>query len=121
MKIILIFILSFLCHSSSFAGEADVLAVDVKKNSGNTYNFSVTVSHNDADWDHFANKWQIIAVDGTVLATRILHHPHVNEQPFTRSLLGVKLPDGIKSVTIRAYDSVHKYGGKTLTVKLPQK
>ena len=120
MKIILMFILSLLCHSS-LAGEADVVAVDVKKNSGNTYNFSVTVSHNDADWDHFANKWEIIAIDETVLATRTLHHPHVNEQPFTRSLSGVKFPDGTKSVTIRAHDSVHEYGGKTLTIKLPKK
>ncbi|MBL4658945.1 MAG: hypothetical protein JKY19_01200 [Alcanivoracaceae bacterium] len=121
MKIILIFILSFLCHSSSLAGEADVLAVDVKKNSGNTYNFSVTVAHNDANWDHFANKWEIIAIDETILATRVLQHPHVNEQPFTRSLSGVKLPDGTESVTIRAHDSVHKYGGKVVTVKLPKK
>ena len=121
MKIILMFMLSFLFHTSSLAGEADVLLVDVKKNSDDTYNFSVTVLHKDAGWDHFANKWEILTIDKTVLATRVLHHPHVNEQPFTRSLSDVKLPDGSKSVTIRAHDSVHKYGGKTLTVKLPTK
>jgi hypothetical protein len=53
-----------------------------------------------------------------VLATRILHHPHVNEQPFTRSLGGVMIPADISAVTVRAHDSVHGYGGKTLTIQL---
>jgi len=61
----------------------------------------------------------VVAPDGKVLATRSLAHPHVNEQPFTRSLSGVKIPKGIKVVTIRAYDLVHKFGGKTMQVKLP--
>ena len=74
----------------------------------------------DVDWDHYANKWDVIAPDGTVLGTRILHHPHVNEQPFTRSLSGVSIPDSIEKVTIQAHDSVHQYGGETVTVDVPR-
>jgi len=60
-----------------------------------------------------------VAPDGTVLGTRTLYHPHVDEQPFTRSLSGVKIPGSIKEVTVRSYDSVHGYGGKTLIVAVP--
>ncbi len=104
----------FFCNSASFAGEADVIKVDVNKNSESTYSFSVTVFHKDTGWEHYANKWEVIGEDGTIFGTRILHHPHVNEQPFTRSLSGVEIPDGVKTVTIRAHDSVHEFGGKTV-------
>ncbi len=109
----------FLHFSTSYAGEADVIKVDAKKLSKNTYHFSVTVFHKDTGWKHYANKWEIIGKDGTIFETRILHHPHVNEQPFTRSLSGVEIPDYVKFVTIRAYGSVHKYGGKVITIDLP--
>jgi len=102
-----------------YAGEADVVKVDAKKAGKNTYHFSVTVSHADTGWDHYANKWDVVAQDGTVLGTRTLHHPHVDEQPFTRSLSGVVIPARVKTVTIRAHDAVHKYGGKVVSVDLP--
>ncbi|MBL4772400.1 MAG: hypothetical protein JKX98_01985 [Alcanivoracaceae bacterium] len=121
MRNTLIVILIFLFQSFAFAGEADVLVVDVTKNTNNTYSFSVTVSHKDSGWDHYVNKWEVIDKDNNVLAVRVLHHPHVNEQPFTRSLSGIEIPDSINTVTVRAYDSVHEYGGKTLMVKLPEK
>lgn len=101
------------------AGEADVLKVEVEKEGKNTYTFSVTVFHEDSGWKHYANKWEVIGEDGAVLATRVLYHPHVDEQPFTRSLSGVQIPEALKNVTVRAYDSVHGYGGKTVSVSLP--
>ena len=103
----------------AFAGKADVIAADVTKSGPNTYNFSVTVSHNDGGWKHYADSWDVIAPDGSVLGTRTLYHPHVNEQPFTRSLAGVKIPKNINSVTVRAHCSVHDYGGKEISVELP--
>jgi hypothetical protein len=59
--------------------------------------------------------------DGEVLDTRILLHPHVGEQPFTRSLDGVKIPDSISKVIVRAHDKVHEYGGREVEVELPDK
>lgn len=103
----------------SFAGEADVVEVKVSKSDKNLYNFTVTVLHKDTGWKHYANKWDIIDKKGAVLGTRILHHPHVEEQPFTRSLSGVEIPDNIKAVKVRAYDSIHKYGGKVVSIELP--
>lgn len=103
-----------------YADEADVVDVIVKQSGKNKYDFRVTVRHADEGWDHYANKWDVAAPDGMVLGTRVLYHPHVDEQPFTRSLSGVNIPDTIDTVTIRAHDSVHQYGGETKTVKLPE-
>ncbi len=105
-----------LAPQAASAGEADVTAVAVR--SGSTYSFSVTVRHADEGWEHFANRWEVLSLDGAVLETRVLAHPHVNEQPFTRSLSGVKLPAGTKEVRIRAHDNVHKHGGTDLIVNL---
>ena len=104
--------------STALAGEVDVTDVKVRKTGDNTYRFDVTLLHADTGWDHYANKWEVVAPDGTVLGTRVLAHPHVEEQPFTRSLGGVKIPDGINQVIIRGGDSVHDLGGKEMTVAL---
>ena len=66
---------------------------------------SVTLSHPDTGWDHYADGWSVFAPDGTLLGTRVLAHPHVNEQPFTRSLRLDLLPAGIDHVTIIAKDN----------------
>ena len=68
------------------AGEADVINVTVVKTATDVYGFSVTVRHDDTGWEHYADKWEVLDIDQNVLATRILYHPHVDEQPFTRSL-----------------------------------
>ena len=103
------------------AGEADVVAAKAIKTGENTYRFDVTVAHKDTGWDHYANVWQVIGLDGAILGERVLAHPHVNEQPFTRSLSGVTIPADIKGVTVRAGDLVHAFGGAALTIELPVK
>ena len=108
-----------LASASAAAGEADVLKVEVRRDGDRTYSFDVTVRHADTGWKHYANKWDIVSVDGkTVFGTRTLFHPHETEQPFTRSLSGVKIPPGHDAVVVRAHDSVDGYGGKTVTVKI---
>lgn len=116
--IILLLTGMLLCPLALFAGEADVLKVEVQRR-GSSYNFDVTVAHHDEGWKHYADGWDIVAPDGQIIATRVLYHPHVNEQPFTRSLSGVVIGSGIDSVTVRAHDLVHGYGGREITVKLP--
>ena len=101
------------------AGEADVIDVLVRGSRDQGYRIEVTVRHADEGWDHYADRWEVLSPDGTVLATRVLHHPHVEEQPFTRSLNGVRIPEGIDEIIVRARDSRDGYGGRTLRVKLP--
>jgi hypothetical protein len=100
------------------AGEADVLAVDVTA-AAEGYRFAVTVRHADEGWEHYADRFEIVSPDGAILGVRTLHHPHVDEQPFTRALSGVIVPADLARVVVRARDSVHGYGGETVTVELP--
>lgn len=74
--------------------------------------FSVTLSHPDSGWDHYADGWRIELADGTILGTRVLAHPHVNEQPFTRSDQ-IMVPDGVDEVCVRTSDNVEGWADET--------
>ena len=104
----------------ALAGEADVVGAEAYPEGENRWRFSVTVAHGDEGWDHYADQWDVVAPDGTVLGTRVLLHPHETEQPFTRSLGGVEVPAGLDRVILRARDSVHGYGGAELEITLPR-
>ena len=106
------------CSFTVIAGEVDVVKVEISAKGERHYRLDVTLKHADEGWDHYADRWDVVAPDGTLLGSRILAHPHVNEQPFTRSL-SLDIPAGIESVTLQAHDSVHGFGGKTLRVDLP--
>ena len=103
----------------TLAGEADVIDVQVTAQGETTFRFNVTVQHADEGWDHYADKWDVVTPSGEVLGTRVLFHPHVTEQPFTRSDT-VSIPLGIDQVIVRAHDSVHGYSGAEMTVDLPR-
>lgn len=111
--------LLFVCLcSSAVADPATIEAVKVSK-SGSTYTFNVTISHRDTGWDDYADAWRIKDASGAVLGQRSLAHPHVNEQPFTRSLSGVRIPDGVTSVVVEARDTVTGWAPVSKTVRLP--
>ncbi|MCH8237577.1 MAG: hypothetical protein IIC06_05320 [Proteobacteria bacterium] len=101
------------------AGKASVVKATASRGADGSYSFTATVAHADTGWKHYANKFEILTPDGKVLHTRVLYHPHVDEQPFTRGSGNVKIPTGITSVIVRAWDNVHMAGEKTFTVKLP--
>ena len=90
-----------------FANVASIEEVKVTGTKG-VYSFAVKILHKDSGWKHYVNRYEVLDKDGNILATRTLWHPHEHEQPFTRSLSGVKL-SGMKTVWIRANDSVDGY------------
>jgi hypothetical protein len=100
----------FVAAGPAAAGEAEIVAVEAVPEAVGTWRFSVTVRHADAGWDHYADAWQVLGPDGMVLGERELLHPHDDEQPFTRSLGGVAIPENVTTVEIRARDSVHGWG-----------
>jgi hypothetical protein len=102
------------------AGEADITKVEITATGKRVYRIDVTVKHADSGWDHYANRWEVRSLNGNVLGVRELGHPHVSEQPFTRTLSGVEIPEGIDKVEVRARDSVHGYGGAPALVKVPE-
>ncbi len=119
MKTLLTLLAGLLITTPVFANEPVITNVKVSNPSPTgDYSFHVSVKHGDTGWDHYADNFEILTPDGTIIATRVLAHPHVNEQPFTRSKYGVKVPVGLKEVNVRAHDSVHGYGPVVL-VQLP--
>ncbi len=120
MRSLCLAVLLITAWSPARAGEADVLEVRATQEGGGTWRFDVTVAHEDTGWDHYADRWEVLAPDGSVLGTRVLLHPHETEQPFTRSLGGVALPEGLDAVTVRAHDSVHGLDGREFRIDLPR-
>jgi hypothetical protein len=102
------------------AGEADVIAAKAARAKDGTWRFDVTIQSNDKGWDYYADAFEVLAPDGRVLGTRVLLHPHDDEQPFTRELDGVRIPSGVDRVTLRARHKPKGYDGKTLEVRLPR-
>ncbi len=86
---------------------------------GGAWTFSVTLRHGDTGWDHYADGWEVLTPNGKRLGYRELVHPHVNEQPFTRSLSGVLIPAGTAYVLVRAHCSVDGWNTTTTRVDLP--
>ena len=80
--------------------------------------FSVTLSHPDTGWDHYADGWEVLDADGNSLGVRELLHPHVTEQPFTRSLSGVAIPAGATIVYVRARCNVDGWSDDLFEVRL---
>lgn len=100
-----------------FADPVTINAVEAVQ-SGPSWRFNVTVTHPDTGWDHYADGWRIEDSEGNDLGTRVLAHPHVNEQPFTRSLTGVRIPDNLETVYVRARCSVDGWNDDVTAVKL---
>ena len=111
--------LMLILAAPSQAGQAEIVDVQVNRGGDGSYRFDVTVRHADEGWDHYADGWQVLAPDGSVLGERRLLHPHVDEQPFTRSLSGVVVPPGTRTVRIRAHDSVHGYSPPSAEIPIP--
>jgi hypothetical protein len=103
---------------------ADVLFVRAVQAGDGSWTFHVTVEHPDTGWDDYADGWDVVLPDGQVVKpatapfTRLLLHPHENEQPFTRSQSGLVLPSDVTAVTVRAHDIVDGFGGRTVSLDL---
>ena len=110
--------LGLIAATTAEAGEVRIVDARATQEAGGTWRFDVTLEHADAGWDHYADKWVVEDPDGKALGERVLLHPHENEQPFTRSLTGVDVPDGVEQVTIRAHDKLHGWAEETLDVAL---
>jgi hypothetical protein len=99
-------------------GCAHVVSAEVTRSNGG-YRVTATVRSADTGWDKYADAWEVRTLDGAVVGTRILDHPHETEQPFTRSLNGVAIPAGVTEVVVAARDSVVGFCGETVTVAVP--
>jgi hypothetical protein len=92
--------------------------VETDQDVDGSYTFDVTVSSPYDSPERYADAWRVVGPDGTEYGVRILLHDHANEQPFTRSLSGVEIPDGIDSVTVEGRDLINGWGGAIIEVDL---
>ena len=109
---------TFAC--AAFTASADPIHIEAveARQSGDRWNFSVTLRHADSGWEHYADGWEIRSPDGEVLGYRELLHPHVNEQPFTRSLGGVEIPADQQTIVVRAHCRVDGWVGEPFDLTL---
>ncbi len=111
--------------TSESSADANVTFVRAVETAANNWTFYVTVQHPDTGWDDYADGWDVVLPSGQVVKpdasspfTRLLLHPHENEQPFTRSQSGIQIPSDITTVSVRAHDIVDGFGGEEIQVNL---
>jgi hypothetical protein len=100
------------------AGEADVIKVEIRQRAPEVFDLDVTIRSQDTGWDRYADLIEALGPDGRVLGTRVLEHPHDDEQPFTRDLYELRVPAGIDRVTVRAHFKPTGYDGSAFVVPL---
>ncbi len=120
MNRILLFVCMIGITTMVSAAEVTIEHAQFKQRDG-AWKVDVTLRHADSGWDHYANEWRIVDAKGTVLARRVLAHPHVDEQPFTRSIHFAKIPAQTRIVFIEARDSVHGWSQDRIKVDLDQR
>ena len=69
----ILFVLTLLWVSSATADDVVILAAKFQQQAstpGSTqWSVSVTLKHNDSGWDHYADEWRIVGIDGQVFVT----------------------------------------------------
>ena len=109
-----------LTHARAEPFFPDVTAVQVvQRGAADTYDFYVTISSPYESASRYADAFRVKTSDGAVLGERILLHDHVDEQPFTRELMAVRIPAGIKTVIVEGRDMKSGWGGKMMAAALP--
>ncbi len=104
--------------SDSDAPQAAVTAIRATGSPG-SYTLAVTVESDESGCERYADWWEVLRADETLVYRRILAHSHVDEQPFTRSGGPISLaPDDV--VVVRAHlrpagvDAPGVYRGRAL-------
>lgn len=92
--------------------------VRARQGSDGAWSFDVTVTYPDTGWEDYADGWHVETTDGEILGTRILLHPHVGEQPFTRGLSGVTIPEDVTEVVVRSHNLISGYAPEVVTVQI---
>ena len=96
----------------------DVLSAELEP-TDDTWRLHATLSSPYDTPERYADAFRALAEDGTVLGVRELAHDHANEQPFTRSLNGLEIPDGIERITVEGRDLRYGWGGATVELEVP--
>lgn len=98
----------------------DVIAAELEPQ-GDAWRLDATVSSPYDTAERYADAFRVLSEDGTELGVRRLAHDHENEQPFTRSLTDLDIPDDVARITVEGRDQEHGWGGDTVEVEVPSR
>lgn len=112
-----LFVLLGVLPAPLMAGEVTIVDVEFNRERV-SWNASVTLKHADTGWEHYADAWRVVDEHGNVIKERVLFHPHVNEQPFKRTLSGITIPTTMNVVYIEAHDKKHGWAPQRMRVEL---
>lgn len=101
----------------SYANDVEIVNVYMEQTDAG-WRAEVTLKHDDTGWGHYADAWRIVDGNGHLYKTRVLYHPHVNEQPFTRSLSGIVIPEDQTIIYVEAHDKQHGWSKQRVKVDL---
>ena len=103
-----------------YSAHPEIQFAKARLDGNGTWDFSVTLTYPDTGWEDYADGWFVTTPDGEVLGRRVLLHPHVNEQPFTRSLGGVVIPDDITEVVVRSHNLISGYAPEVVRIPISE-
>lgn len=93
--------------------------VKLTESKNGSWRFDVTLRHKDTGWEHYADLWVVVDTQtDKIIGSRTLTHPHVNEQPFTRSLSGVIINENSRYIEVKSKCTLHGYEGKKVIIDL---
>ena len=101
------------------ADQVKIVAVTLQQQ-GSTWSVDVTLRHADTGWEHYADGWRVLGSNGQQIGYRKLFHPHVDEQPFTRSLSSLAISETETRLTVEAHDNQHGWSDDKLVISLDQ-
>ncbi len=103
--------------SPLYANNVEIVKVKLSKYAG-SWRADVTLRHADTGWNHYADAWRLVNEQGEEIGKRTLYHPHVNEQPFTRSLSNFHIPEKTKIIYVEAHDKKHGWSSDRVKIDL---
>lgn len=114
----IVILLLLVAPNNAYANDVTILRADFQRDKAGIWSVDVTLEHADSGWEHYADEWRIVDRDGNVFGSRVLLHPHEDEQPFTRGLMNVALPTEQTILYIEAHDKVHGWSANRLEVDM---
>ena len=112
-------VISLLVTTHIYANDVEIVNVVLTSQTG-TWRADVTLKHADSGWNHYADAWRLVDEAGNEIGKRTLYHPHVNEQPFTRSLSNFIISGKKKVIFVEAHDLKHGWSPNKVIIDLRQ-
>ncbi len=98
----------------------DIRSAELQDNGDGTFDLAATVSSPYDTPERYADAFRALDADGTVLGIRELTHDHAGEQPFTRTLNGLEIPEDVETITVEGRDLANGWGGASVQVTVPR-